>query len=155
MQSAVRLVIAVVLSGVLVVNVVAAPREGGARILRVERLEVAGSAGGAGTSLLTSRLPKFTGRPARPDKEVFHVYWTPSPEGLAAGTLVTFEYRQERDDRVRFLSIKYPFTVEGQRKAVFEIAGAALRVGGRVSAWRVRVVRGGRVLAQRSSGSWK
>lgn len=87
-------------------------------------------------------------------KEVFKVYWTAGEEGLPAGTLVLFEYRQKLSPLIRTLFIRYPFEVKGERCAEFEIGRDALRARGRVVAWRARVTHGGRVLAEQASAEW-
>jgi hypothetical protein len=126
-----------------------------ARILGVDHREEAGGAAERSPSLMSPRLPKFTEPAGGAARETFVVRWQAPAAGLAAGTLLTFEYRQERSNRVRFLSIRYPFQVQGERRATFEITREARQRYGRVTAWRVRAVAGGRALAELSSKSWR
>ena len=52
------------------------------------------------------------------------------------------------------LSVRYPFAVRFRRTATFTITDQAYRLGGAVNQWRVRVVLGDRVLAERTSPGW-
>jgi len=45
--------------------------------------------------------------------------------------------------------------VEGEEKAFFAINTGGSRPGGRVTAWRARVVYRGRLLAETRSGTWR
>lgn len=151
MLSVHRVVVMAVLMGLTGVTGVGAQVQSRPRILRVERLVAADRS----ASPVPPYLPKFMDDLAPAAREVFNVYWTAPQPGLPAGTLLTFEYRQKRAERIKFLHVKYPFTVAGERKATFEIAGPAARAGGPVTAWRVRVVSGGRALAESVSESWR
>lgn len=151
MSAVCRVVVMAVLLGLAQSAGAAAPRQDLPRILQVEHARKADPAGGPAPVY----LPKFADALQAAPRETFVVRWDASSSGLPAGALLTFEYRQERSERIRFLHVKYPFAVAGQRKAVFEVAGAAARAGGPVTAWRVRVVQGGRALAESRSSSWR
>ncbi|OQW96299.1 MAG: hypothetical protein BWK77_05375 [Verrucomicrobia bacterium A1] len=138
-----------------VAGVSAAQAQDRARILGVDRRDTGPHSGDFSSSLLSPRLPKFMDGGPAAGREVFDVRWRAPAAGLPAQTLLTFEYRQEYSDRIRFLSIRYPFRAEGERNATFEITPEARRRYGRVTAWRARVVLGGRVLAELSSKSWR
>ena len=120
---------------------------------RVEAVSVQDGSGGS-VGLASARLPKFMEGYETTPREVYQVSWHPPVAGVRAGTLVTFEYRQQHSERIKFLSIKYPFPVKEERKAVFEISPAVTRELGRVTAWRARVVWGGRLLAEQISDNW-
>ena len=126
-----------------------------ARIVSVEHVVAAASTAGRSTSLFSPRMPKFADPREVGPREVYTVYWLPPAQGTPPGTLVSFEYCQERSPTIKFLFIKYPFVAQGERKATFEIAEDARRVGGAVTAWRARVVCGGRLLAEQTSDTWR
>lgn len=124
----------------------------GARILRVEHRVREHER--ATESFWSARLPKFRPGAGSTATERFYVHWEPGPNAPAEGLVLTFEFVQARSPRIRTLFIQYPFRVQGRRRAVFEIAPEVSAVGGAVRAWRVRVVRRGRLLAERTSESW-
>jgi hypothetical protein len=149
----------VLISGVVPLAVVlagAAPSEGFAeeapRILNVTHR--ARDSRRASPSLMPGRLDMAAVGAEEGGTEWFYVYWDPGRDGSLPGTVVTFEFRQASRPLIRTLFIQYPFKVKGERCATFEIAEPTIRRGGRVAAWRVRIVRGGRRLAERTSGSW-
>lgn len=109
----------------------------------------------ASASLMPGRLGPSDVGVGQGAGEEFRVYWAPGPAGSLPGTVVTFEFRQAFQSLIRTLFIQYPFAVKGERCALFEVAEPAIRQGGRVTAWRVRVSRGGRRLAERTSESWE
>lgn len=109
----------------------------------------------ASRDLLPSRLSSFDAAPAGAMTEKFFVDWRTGEGRLPAGVLVTFEFQMERSPRIRTLFIQYPFEVQGRRRATFEVAESVTRQGGRVEAWRVRVVHQGRRLAEKTSESWR
>lgn len=101
------------------------------------------------------RLEKFLiVAPAPVPGETFRVEWQPVGRALEAGVVLRFEYRQERVRKMQQLTIRYPFAIGQRRTATFEIAPAAAQSGGAVTAWRVRVERDGRVLAEQRSPTW-
>lgn len=124
-----------------------APPSGAARIVRVERDAQVVEAPTVG--LVPAQMPKFMQE--RPGRAVsrYLVRWN-AGAGVPAGALVTFEYRQGAADRIRFLSWKLETALKGEQTTVFEIPG-----GGDAEAWRVRVVYGGRRLAELASDSWR
>ena len=120
-------------------------------IVRVDHYQQSNTSGNYETD---SHMPKFTDLYETTPSEVFHVVWTAPQAGLPENVMVTFEYRQENLANLKFLYVRYPFRVKGEKKAVFEITGNARRSGGPVTAWRARVVYGGRLLAERVSENW-
>jgi hypothetical protein len=124
------------------------------RILKVERLRVPRQALIHNPSLQASRLPKFMDKHEGVPHEVFHVYWKAPREGTNPGMLVTFEYRQERGDGVRFLHVKYPLPVRGRHTTVFDIGSASGSRYGAVTEWRARMVWRGWLLAETTSQIW-
>lgn len=102
-----------------------------------------------------TRLPKFFDEDARRG-ETYAIYWTaPSGGGLPPGVTVLFEYVLAAAPDVHALHIQYDFKTEGPRKVVFTIPEKDYREGGNVKAWRVRVVRAGKLLAEQTSPNWK
>jgi len=100
-----------------------------------------------------SMLPKFRDDDARRG-ETFAVYWAAAGRGLPAGVTVMFEYVLENAPEVRAQHVQYDFKTEGARKAVFIIPEKDFREGGKVKAWRARILRG-RLLAELASPNWK
>ncbi len=150
-----RIIVAASLAALIAWTARAASPAVRAQILDVNHEIESAADGDAPASLMPSRLPKFMDDMLVPARETFTIDWTALPPGLPAGVLVTFEYRQTEAEQVKFLYIKYPFSVRGDRRAAFEVSGDALDVGGRVTAWRARVVLRGRLLAERSSENWR
>ena len=105
-------------------------------------------------SLMPSRLSTAEAEMEAACTEWFYVHWETGRAGSLPGTVVTFEFRQAFNPLIRTLFIQYPFKVKGERRATFEVAEPTIRRGGRVAAWRARIVRGGRRLAERTSESW-
>ncbi len=125
------------------------------QIIRVDHDVLTDSATAGYPRFFRPQLTRFTDDAPPSVREVFTIDWIPPSAGAPIGTLVTFEYRQTFSDAIKFLSIKYPFLVKGERTARFEIAGEARRLGGPVQAWRARVVWSGRLMAERTSPSWR
>lgn len=102
-----------------------------------------------------AKLPKFFDDDARRG-ETYAIFWSaPGGGGLPPGVTVLFEYVLENAPEVHALHVQYDFKTEGPRKAVFTIPEKDYREGGNVKAWRVRVVRAGKLLAQQTSPNWK
>ena len=101
-----------------------------------------------------ARLPKFFDDDARRG-ETYSVCWAAPSAGLAPGVTVLFEYLLQTTPEIRALHVQYDFKTTGSRKVVFTIPEMDFREGGSVKAWRVRIVRAGRLLAEQSSPDWK
>lgn len=140
--------VAVLLAGAAL----AAPPAPRPSIQRVERSFRPDTLPPGGSGLFGAQLPKFADASGNGGLEIFEVVWRTPPAGMAAGTLVTFEYLQPGASQVKFLFIKHAFPVQGNQAARFEVARRGM---GPVTAWRARVVRGGRLLAERRSESWR
>ncbi len=100
-----------------------------------------------------AQLPKFFEDDARRGA-TFVVYWTATGHGLPPGATVMFEYVLEDAPEIHALHVQYDFKTEGARKAAFTIPEKDFRDGGKVKAWRVRILRG-RLLASQTSPNWK
>lgn len=134
--------------------VIAQAADQGARILRVDRRVERGGRVHKGVDLTNRRLPLFRDEAPAGRREVFEVYWAPPAGGLEPGAVLQFEYVQAGSDVPQVLTIQYPFKVAGERKATFVISEEALRRGGDVKVWRVRLMHGSRTLAGRASEFW-
>ena len=132
----------------------AAQAAGRTYILNVEQRAVSSRSSSRSASLAGIQMPKFLTERAV-EEEVFTVRWKTPPDGLAAGVLALFEYKQRQEDGVRNLHIQYPFRVTGERTSVFVIPERIVRQAGPVAEWRVRIVQKGRLLAERRSAFWK
>ncbi|MBP7831272.1 MAG: hypothetical protein KA248_15290 [Kiritimatiellae bacterium] len=122
------------------------------RILRVQHQAL--NSRRESPALMPDRLGPADPAPAA-GAERFRVYWHAGEDGSPPGTVVTFEFRQAYRPLIQTLFIQYPFKVKGERCATFEVAEPTVRRGGRVVAWRVRILRGGRRLAERTSDTWE
>lgn len=131
-----------------------APAEDTTRILSVVKRAETETADGPVKSLQGSYLPKFV-EDRQPADEVYDVNWASSSDGLPAGCIVRFEYRQAGNDVVHADAHRYETAVQGSSTATFVIRGSAEGAGGPVSAWRVRVLQDKRILANKSSPSWR
>lgn len=123
------------------------------RILRVRHRVI--DTRRASPSLMPDRLGPADAGAADAVSERFLVYWQAGPDGSPPGTVATFEFRQAFSPLIRTLFIQYPFKVKGERCATFEVAEPTIRRGGRVVAWRARILVGGRRWAERTSESWE
>ena len=142
------------LMGVAELAVAALPPQNPVRIVRVDHVVEAGAAPAWDSSLMRPQLPKFADATAASPREHFSVYWEPAV-AAPAGTLVTFEYTQEFLPGVKFEHRKYEWPVQGLEKAFFAVNTGGSRPGGRVTAWRARVVYRGRLLAETRSATWR
>jgi len=146
-----RAALAAVLVSLVYCPAVPAQSAGGARILGVERREEQL----ASRNPMYRRMPKFAATSDKPVREIYDVHWAPPPAGIEAGAALVFDYAQERADQVQSLTIQYPFVVQSQRKATFIISERAVLAAGRVTAWRVRLMQGRRIMAETASGAWR
>jgi len=82
----------------------------------------------------------------------FVVNWT--AEKAAENITVLFEYRQKlTQDRVYRLEMPYT-SVKGDKKTEFEVVGEAFEKQGLVNSWRISILKGEKVLAQKKSFVW-
>ena len=79
-------------------------------------------------------------------REEFYVRWTPRTVSL-----VKFEYRQVAKPGEVFEEIYVP---DGDARKLFEVRGEQFRSGGVVSAWRVSLWDGDKVVAEKKSVLW-
>ena len=100
-------------------------------------------------------LSKFDGLGQPGGKQVFFVHWDPGAASVPKGSQLIFEYYQSRFPRPQGLRISYPFEITNPRKATYTIADKAFREGGPVKRWRVRLLNGNKILAEKVSPSWK
>ena len=143
-----RSVLAAGLACSWVIAAFAAPVRNAPRITRIARSEEIKSPATVG--LDAPNMPKFMDRYRDTTvTEAYTVYWN-ALAGVPPGTLITFEYRQGGSKKIRFLFHKFERPVRGEQKTVFRIPG-----GKRADAWRVRIVYGGRRIAERRSSNWR
>jgi hypothetical protein len=79
-------------------------------------------------------------------REEFYVRWTPRTISL-----VKFEYRQVAKPGEAFEATYVP---HGDSRKLFEVRGEQFRSGGVVSAWRVSLWDGNKVVAEEKSVLW-
>jgi len=139
--------------------VLSQPQAPQARILRIERQTVYNNAYNTGSenpSAAGDYMTKFIGKGGGgAGSEVFAVYWNALGNGLDADAMVTFEFRQQFDDAVKFKHIKYSERLQGDVKSKFTVPENTIRIGGPVTAWRVRVVKSSHVLAEYATDNWR
>lgn len=126
----------------------------GPAVTEVMRQEIKAEPERYAPDMIGARLTMFDVEESAVAGELYVVNWVPPPGGTDVGTELQFEYAQERNQKVRTLRIRYPFSVRKSRAARFRIQGSTFQTGGPVRAWRVRLVQGRKVLAVRSSPSW-
>ncbi|OQA29048.1 MAG: hypothetical protein BWY59_00546 [Verrucomicrobia bacterium ADurb.Bin345] len=141
-----RRVLTAALAAAAVLTCEGAARRIEARILRVERVEEARA---ARVGMAPVQMSRFARLSAAAGPSAYVVVWDAGP-GVPAGTLVTFEYRHDERENVKFLADKCAEPVRGEQRAEFAILG-----GREVSAWRARVVYKGRRLAEVVSERWR
>lgn len=82
----------------------------------------------------------------------FYVNW--HTKKRVSGVKVRFEYRQKNtNDKLYFLEVPFK-DVKGWQKAVFEVVGDAYYTQGVITSWRVLVLQGGKIMAERRSFIW-
>jgi hypothetical protein len=123
-------------------------------IIRVDRRAISTDYTIRSPSLMGERMPKFINERSGV-KETFVVRWKAPNQGLDAGVVVLFEYKQGQGDGVKSLHIKYPFRVTGERASEFIVSEQATLRYGQVYAWRARIILRGRLLAESHSAQWK
>lgn len=144
----------ILLAATALAGAVPALAQRGPGILRVEDRRSSVGEAIASPSFNALHIDKFVDERLDVDGHIFLVHWDPAEGGSAPGVKVVFEYRQQDPQVTRSLEVAYPFRVTNRRCATFKITGEAFRKGGLVSAWRVRILDGGKVLAEQQSESW-
>jgi hypothetical protein len=100
-------------------------------------------------SLIGRQMPKFVDQ-VDVVREKIEVAWE-APRGSPAGrTEIRLQYRTPDSAEVLTIQDQQGETRPGRHLTTF-----ALPPGVRVSAWRVQLGRGGRVLDEKTSGSWR
>ncbi len=99
------------------------------------------------------RLDKFTSPGRRIGEAVLLVDWQPA-RALPAGATVRFEYLRAGSDQVEKEERVYDQAITGLQQERFGVLiGDARR--DRVSAWRIQLIQGGRILDERKSAAWR
>jgi hypothetical protein len=127
---------------------------GQVRIARIATTTEVTTAAATVNNAAGRRMTKFVDEAAPSSRAVLDVEWQTPRSGLPAGTVVQFDYRRDRETRVRTQEVRYDEALRGDVKTRFTVplgAGGA----GRVASWRVRVLQAGRVLDERNSASWR
>jgi len=82
----------------------------------------------------------------------YYVFWWEDAERSPA--VVRLEYRQENSGSLVKVKEQAIDDVGRKNKTYFEVIGEEYDLGGKVSAWRVSIVRGGQVVATDQSYLW-
>jgi hypothetical protein len=100
-------------------------------------------------SMEVRRIPKFVDR-LETEVTRFEVEWEATAED-AAPLVVQFQFRAQARSDAPITSLRQPYErIEAGRR----LTKFTLPSGQRVAAWRVRLVQGQRVLAERVSATW-
>jgi hypothetical protein len=121
-----------------------------ARILRVASTTEVARVAAQGLNNLSGRsMTKFLDQIERV-QEVIRVSWDAPRGGWTGRTDVQLDYITSDSSDARGLRERHDRTTAGRHEAVFTIP-----IGAPVTAWSVRLLQGGRVLDEKSSGTWK
>lgn len=131
---------------------VGAQTQADVRILSITATTVVANAAAQVNSLAARRLTKFTDATPAGVRALLRVDWRAPKTGLPGGTVVRLQYRRDEEETVRVLREAYPSTVQGDHSTTFTIP---LTPNGRISSWRVQVLSAGRLVAERTSASWR
>lgn len=132
----------------------AAQGSGEARILRVTATTEVAVAEMATDNLGGVRLTKFVEDSREAPQAVLVVAWRAPRSGLPAGAIVRLDYRRDNAPDLRTKDLRVDEPVTGERVTRFSLPLPADGAG-RISAWRVQVLHGGRVLDEKTSASWR
>jgi hypothetical protein len=121
-------------------------------IVRVEQRAEVSVQRGTGGDLAGRRLPKFLDGAYADPVTVFHVHWLPPPGGMQPPVKVVLAYRLAGERRIRTAEKRYPFIVRGDQQVRIEVPGVQSRDA--LGAWRVRILHGSVVVAERASAKW-
>jgi len=124
-------------------------------ILRVEVLTPQQSGHSSSPLFGTPRLPKFTGRELFLGGETVLVCWDPPAGGVEAGSSLLFEYRREADTDARRIKHDYSFPVTTPQRTELVLKDTDAWDAGHVLMWKVRIIRGGGLVAEKSSPNWR
>ncbi len=108
-----------------------------------------------GRGVQSRRLPLFMNELEVGEEHIFEVLWRPRAQGVPPGILVHFEYRHPLRRGISKMSIEYDTEVREDQIARFIVPREDVDRWGRVTAWRIRILRDDRLLAQQTSETWK
>lgn len=86
--------------------------------------------------------------------QYFTVHWKNDQSGSQPLKVVMDYYQAATGSRLKQMSRELP-AGQTEGRIEFRVAGEDYRVGGRVLAWRVRLLRAGKVIAEQHSYLWK
>jgi len=126
-----------------------------ARILRVEHALESRARTETDQNIVGRNYTKFLGSEPVLARERYDVYWEPPAGGVEAGARMVFEYRREFEEDVQSITRRFALAINARHKTTFVVEPDPIHHYGRVIEWRVRLVQGGRVLAEESSANWR
>ena len=101
------------------------------------------------------QMPKFMDEAPMLGPYVVDVHWIAPLRNPLAGVTVVLEYRQQYTDQVRRKNVEFQQELTGEQMTRFMVTGDELNRHGPVTAWRVRLVRARRLLAEQVSDMWR
>lgn len=121
-----------------------------ARLLRVASTSEVANVAAQGLNSLSGRnMTKFLDQIER-IQEVIRVTWEVPRGGSKSQTDVQLEYFTASSPDAQALRERHDETTTGRHETKFRVP-----LGSPVTAWRVRLVQDGRILDEKSSGTWK
>lgn len=101
------------------------------------------------------QLTKFFDDVRWPGEVIYDAHWEAPATGLAGPVSVMMAYRLAGSRDVQRLIVRYPDGASGRQIARFRIDEDQIRQSGAVTAWRIELRQGDRVLDERITGRWR
>jgi len=101
------------------------------------------------------QMPKFLDDWEWPGDIVYDVRWEAPATGVTAPVSVLMVYRVAGSRDERRLIVEYPGGTRGTQIARFRIGADQVQREGAVTAWRIQLRQGARVLDERVTGRWR
>lgn len=101
------------------------------------------------------QMPKFMNEAPAIGPYVVDVHWIAPARNTSPDLSVLLEFRQQYTDRIQRKTVNYDQPLTGEQMTRFMVTGAELDRYGPVTAWRVRLVRARRLLAEQASDMWR
>lgn len=108
-----------------------------------------------GNRLSGRSTSKFVGSVFVRGNERVDVLWSPPSRGLKGGTTLLLEYRRQFGNKTSVMADKKTFSVTTPQESTFLIPPDDAGEDGPISAWRVRLVKDGKTLAEKASPTWR
>ena len=127
----------------------------GQSILRVEIRDKGEPPPPMARGVIERHLVKFFDEMEVPGELVYDAHWEAPPGGLDGPVFVIMTYRQVGHREMRRLVVRYPDGARGRQIARFRISEEQVQRWGGVTAWRIELRQGNRLLDDQVSGLWR